>query len=402
MTSKPKSPKTVSTPSIQTKYVRFFFSFIVSCSSFVVHCTLAQLPNQALNWPTPFDSASVKKLGFRFNALGFVKNNEYFGPIADGYTLWAYQLNPQLTYQPAQGVLLAGGIFLQKNFGDPDFVQTIVPTFSIQFERRNWLYRFGTLDGATSHRLIEPLYNFERLLRARVENGLQVTHQTNRSFFDLWVSYPQNTLPGYTRQEQFWGGISGEWQVASGKWLTTNRNVEPHFSLTTPIQLTAFHEGGQNLAVTATVRTAINGAAAMSLSWQSAQKQAFMQGGRFDLYGTFYTETADASFSGTGFYPNLRLDMRPFSVLFSYWNGHTYRAEYGGDLYQSYSRFFGSSRIEPRRRLLIVRFLRDFDIADGLTATVRFEPHYDFGNGLFEHSEAVYLTYRFKTQIGRK
>ncbi len=365
-------------------------------SSLFTRHSFAQLPNQTLNWPLTADSASVKKLGFRLNALAFVKNNEYFGPIADGYTLFGYQLNPQLTYQPAPNVLLAGGVFVQKNFGEPDFVQRIVPTFTIQFQRRHWLYRFGTLDGATSHRLIEPLYNFERLLRARIENGLQVVHQTDRAFLDAWVSYPQNALPGYTRQEQFWGGISSEWQL--GKAV---RGSTFDFQLSTPVQLTAFHEGGQNLAIPATVRTALNGAAALSLSWKTTHKQAFVQGGRLDLYGTFYTETADQTFSGTGFYPNLRLDLRPFSVLFSYWNGHTYRAEYGGDLYQSYSRFFGSSRIEARRSLLIVRFLRDFEIADGLTATVRIEPHYDFGNGLFEHSEGVYLTYRFGTRLGR-
>lgn len=370
--------------------------FIIHCTVVVVHSASAQLPNQALSWPLTTDSSLVKKLDFRFNALGFVKNNEYFGPVADGYTLWGYQLNPQLTYQPTPGVLLAGGVFIQKNFGEPVFVQHVVPTFTIQFQCRNWLYRFGTLDGSTSHRLIEPLYNLERLLRARIENGLQIVHQTDRAFLDVWVSYPQNTLPGYTRQERFWGGISAEQTVQK----TVNRKLKTVF------QLTAFHEGGQNLAVPATVRTALNGAAALSIEWKTARRgiareQAFLQGGRFDLYGTFYIETADQTFSGTGFYPNLRLDMQPFSVLFSYWNGHTYRAEYGGDLYQSYSRMFGSSRIESRRSLLIVRFLRDFEIADGLTATVRFEPHYDFGNSLFEHSEGVYLTYRFKGVVGR-
>jgi hypothetical protein len=290
-------------------------------------------------------------------------------------------------------------VFVQKNFGEPDFIQRVVPTFTIQWQRQHWLYRFGTLDGATSHRLIEPLYNFERLLRARIENGLQVVHQTDRTFLDIWVSYPQNALPGYTRQEQFWGGVSSEWQLTK-----TVRGSGFDVRLTTPVQLTAFHEGGQNLAVPATVRTALNGAAALSVSWQrrgAAPTKAFLRGGRLDLYGTFYTETADQTFSGTGFYPNLRLDLQPFSVLFSYWNGHTYRANYGGDLYQSYSRFFGSSRIEPRRNLLIIRLLRDFEIADGLTATVRVEPHYDFGNGLFEHSEGVYLTYRFKAVMGR-
>ena len=372
--------------------VSYSLLFILHFSFFTLH-SFAQLPNQVLNWPLTADSASAKKLGFRFNSLGFVKNNEYFSPIADGYTLFGYQLNPQLTYQPAPTVLLAGGVFIQKNFGEPEFVQRVVPTFTIQFKRRNWLYRFGTLDGSTSHRLVEPLYNFERLLRARIENGLQVVHQTDRTFLDVWVSYPQNALPGYTRQEQFWSGISGEWQIGKDLHLTT-----ADLRLEIPVQLTVFHEGGQNLAVPATVRTAINGAAALSVSWQTARKQAFLRGGRLDLYGTFYTETADQMVGGAGFYPNIRFDLRPFSVLLSYWNGHTYRAEYGGDLYQSYSRFLGSSRIEPRRSLLIARFLRDVQLADGLTATVRFEPHYDFGNSLFEHSAGVYLTYRF----GRK
>ncbi|GAB3908265.1 hypothetical protein GCM10028803_43550 [Larkinella knui] len=231
--------------------------------------------------------------------------------------------------------------------------------------------------------MIEPLYNFERLLQQRIENGLQINHQTDRTFFDFWISYPQNTRPGYTRQEQFWGGISAEFSAI--------RN--PGFQFTIPIQFTAFHAGGQNINSPLPVRTALNAAASLSLLWQNTTS-GFFRSARLDAYAVGYSENAEKSYSGGAFYPNLTVRFRPATVLFSYWNGRNYRAEFGGDLYQNYTRRYNSTYQEANRQLLIMRFLKAIPITEGLWVTVRFEPHYDFGNKKFEHSEGVYISFQ--------
>jgi hypothetical protein len=347
---------------------------------FISHTVSAQLDNR------PFDQRfrldSTQKLSFRFTGLGFVRNNEFFGPIADGYTLFGYQLNPRIAYQPAPNVVLEAGVFFRSDFGQERITQ-IAPTFTVKFRHHNWNYLFGTLEGSVSHNLIEPLYNFERLLQQRIENGLQINHQTDRTFFDGWISYLQNTRPGYTRQEQFWGGISAEFSLL----------YSPDFRLSVPLQFTVFHAGGQNINSPLPVRTALNTAGSLRLTWQNAAS-GFLRSARLDTYVVGYSENAEKSYSGGAFYPNLTLQLKPLTVLVSYWRGNAYRAELGGDLYQSETRRYNSNYEERNRQLLMLRFLKDISIAHGLSVTVRFEPHYDFGNGKFEHSEGVYINFR--------
>ncbi|MFC5411225.1 hypothetical protein ACFPMF_18025 [Larkinella bovis] len=349
---------------------------------FISHINYAQLDNRKLEQRFAIDS--THQLRFRLTMLGFVKNNEYFGPIADGYTLFGYQLNPRVAYQPAPNVVLELGAFFRNDFGQERIAQ-IAPTFTVKFRHKNWNYLFGTLEGSVGHRLIEPLYQFERLLQNRLENGLQINHLTERTFFDGWVSYLRNTLPGYTRQEHFWGGFSFETRLA-GKLIDTG------WSVSVPIQLTVFHAGGQNINSPLPVRTALNAAGSLSLAWQNAGP-GFFRSVRLDSYVVGYTENAERSYTGGAFYPNLTVTLKPVTVLASYWHGNDYRAELGGDLYQSYSRRYQSTYQETQRQLLIVRFLKDIPIAEGLSVTIRFEPLYDFHSGHFEHSEGVYINF---------
>ncbi|GAB3917293.1 hypothetical protein [Larkinella terrae] len=350
---------------------------------FITHISCAQIDNR--NFEQRFRLDSNQKLSFRFACLGFAKNNEFFGPIADGYTLFGYQLNPRLAYQPAPHVVLEAGVYFKSDFGQERITQ-IAPTFTVKIRHKNWNYLFGTLEGSIHHRLVEPLYNFERLLQQRIENGLQINHQTDQTFFDFWVSYPKNTLPGYTRQEQFWGGVSFEQRIG-------NRKTETGWHLSIPLQLTVFHAGGQNIVSPLPVRTALNAAGSLSLTWQNPAN-SFFRSARLDTYVVGYSENAQKKYTGGGFYPNLTLNLRPVTVLVSYWNGNNYRAEYGGDLYQSYTRRFNSVYQEANRQLLILRFLKNIPITDGFSVTARFEPHYDMNNGKFEHSEGVYINFR--------
>ena len=119
------------------------------------------------------------KLYLDIGLLGFTKNNEYFNDIADGYTLFGYQFYPSLAYFPAENVRIDAGIYLQKDFGASGF-QTIAPTFSLKVKKGDWNIIFGNLDGGLNHRLIEPLYDFERVLNDRLETGLQAVVENEK------------------------------------------------------------------------------------------------------------------------------------------------------------------------------------------------------------------------------
>lgn len=343
---------------------------------------LAQIDNKTLEDSFALDSTFSKRLSFQFSTLHFVKNNEYFNEIADGYTLWGYQLNPKLAYQPTANVSLTGGVFLQHDFGKEGFSQAL-PTFTIKIKHHQWNYVIGTLDGSVGHRLIEPLYNFERLLKNRIENGLQVRKITEKQFFDFWISYPQTTGPGQDGQEMFWGGLSSD-------KLVYEKN---EFKIRWPFQFTGFHVGGQNLATPQPIRSAFHLNTGLSFDWQFSQN--FLKGMSFTPYFLVFNEIADQNKNGWALYPNATFYTKPFTIQLSYWQGKNYVADYGGDLYQSISRKFGNLNYkESNRNLLIFRFIRDIKVIDNLNVSIRFEPYFDLINKIFEHSEGIYVSYR--------
>ena len=79
------------------------------------------------------DSAAGQ-LRLSVHAFTFFKDNEYFNKIADGYTLFGTQLNPQLVYYPLKELRLEAGVFLWKDFGNPTLKQ-VRPTYRATWTR---------------------------------------------------------------------------------------------------------------------------------------------------------------------------------------------------------------------------------------------------------------------------
>jgi hypothetical protein len=78
----------------------------------------------------------------------------------------------------------------------------------------------------------------------------------------------------------------------------------------------------------------------------------------------------------------------------SYWLGREYIPIKGGALYSSVSStVHNSDHVEPRRELLIFRFLHNLTLTDAMTFSARFEPYYDLGNSKWEYSFGFYLNY---------
>src|SRR5580765_8127620 len=137
-------------------------------SFLVLGATLSygQLDNRVFEDRRNVEEIDSNKLFFGVNLLGFVKDNEYDqyrNPVITGYTLFGYQFSPTLSYHVTKNIRVDGGIYLQKDFGNSTF-STIAPIFSVKYQKKYFSVIFGNLDGSLNHRLIEPLYNFERVL----------------------------------------------------------------------------------------------------------------------------------------------------------------------------------------------------------------------------------------------
>ncbi|MTI21058.1 hypothetical protein E1176_08510 [Fulvivirga sp. RKSG066] len=330
----------------------------------------------------PLDSG---KLGFGVNTFGFNKNNEYFNKIADGYTLFGYQVNPYLSYQPLPNVRFDVGIFLQKDFGANGY-QSIEPTYRFKYIKHDVQLIFGTLEGSISHRLVEPLYDFEKVLIDRLENGIQLKLEKEKLFADLWVDWQKMIFKGDPDQEEVTGGLSLDYKILDNEKL----------ALSLPLQFVVYHKGGQIDDNPNPLQTYVNTAVGADLKLKLDGRLKAL---RFSNYYLFYQDFSSERLlpfeNGSGIYLNTTAET-DFNVelMLSYWKGHEFISIMGGQLYPSVSSTFKNpNHTEQERELLIMRFFHELKLAKNLSLTSRFEPFYDLGNSKFEFSHGFYLNY---------
>jgi hypothetical protein len=341
---------------------------------------------------TDEDSASIK---FGFEVFGYLRNNEFREDPVPGYTLFGYQFRPYFSYFPTGRIRLDAGGFFQKDFGEENFTD-IRPLVTIRYAVNNFSLIFGTLEGAMSHRLIEPLYNFENVIGRRIEDGLQLKYVSNKVFFDTWIEWINMIDFGEDALEEFNYGIS----------LDVRLFESPAFILDLPVQLLANHRGGEIDISTEPANTILNGAVGFGLEFP-LEKNGLLKSVRFDGYYGIYSSSDDPGdlpfLDGDGWFMNLTGKSDWFDVMFSYWHGNQFYAPFGGPLYQSV--FFideNTPETQDQRDLLFLRLLFQHDLSGAVNLAFRFEPVYDIGNGQFDHSEGLYLRYRTDFLLNRK
>lgn len=340
-----------------------------------------QLNNRAFEQRMRIDPADSSKLFLGINVLGFGKNNEYFNTIIEGYTLFGYQLNPYLSYNISKNVRLDVGMYAQKDFGNDAYTE-VKPTFSLKIRQNNFSFIFGTLEGSIHHRLIEPLYDFERVLNNRLENGIQMLWLKDDLFLDVWVDWQKMIYHNSTEPERFTAGVS------FNKTLFRSGN----FHIDLPIQVLASHQGGQIDVVDNEVITQYNGAAGLTLE---SDLTGFVNGMGLKSYVTgFKTNANNPVFEdGTGIFINPYINTKiGLTVMGSYWRGDRFLTIQGNQLYPSVSDNY-PSRVDEVREFFMLRLLYDVKVAEGLTLTARAEPFYDTYAQALEYSFGLYLNF---------
>ena len=340
------------------------------------------------------DSIEVKEpdagsLLVSMRAFVFFKDNEYFNKIVDGYTLYGTQLNPQLAYYPVKNLRLEGGVFLWKDFGNPQ-LQQVRPTFRATWTTGKQQIILGNIRPHLAHSYIEPMFNFERVMLNPLEEGIQTIFRGKRLFLDQWVDWQRQQYRYSNYQEEVAGGLSTSYRISpdNSPW-----------TVALPFQFTAIHHGGQIDTLDKPLQTAFNEAFGVEARYQFARR-ATVQAMRFNGYALGFQ---DYSFTagqfpykyGRGLYLNATLETRLADVMVSYWQGSRFISPLGGDLFQSASRTVSNPDFrDPRRNIVMLRLLRDFHIADAAVLSARVEPVYDLNAGLLDYSFGMYLNFR--------
>jgi len=361
--------------------VRFHFLLLMlvlgACPSF------GQLDNRVFEDRLSVEEADSGKVFLGMNTLGFFRNNEYFRTIIDGYTLYGYQIQPFLSYHLSKNIRIDAGGYFQKDFGNNKF-STTAPIFTIKWRKKEYSVIFGNLESSLNHRLIEPLFDFERVLINRLETGTQIQINRKDLFLDAWIDWQYMQYWRDPRQEQLVAGISLQKEV-----LKIGAG-----SLSIPFQILSRHQGGQLDVAGLPIQTLVNYAAGINWTqpYHGLVNRVTLNG--FYIYDKDITLTRQAYLDGDAFYFNGTVSTRyGLSVMASYWQGHEYMAIQGGGIYQAVS-VFDPTRIQPRPNLMIFRFLYDYKLDDNLSITLRYEPYFDLSFNTFQYSYGLYINYR--------
>jgi hypothetical protein len=346
----------------------------------------AQLPNEPFEFRRPVVAADSQQLRFGLYLMGFSKNNEYFNKIADGYTLFGFQAVPFLTYQATSRLRIDAGVFTRKDFGAGG-VSSLQPLFTIRYKQGPFNVLFGTLEGSLNHRLIEPIYCFERVMTDRLEEGVQLLVQEPRTFLDVWVNWERMIYRGSNAQEELSGGISLNQQLLENK----------NWQLNMPLQALAYHRGGQIDTNPAPLVTLVNATAGLSLSrkWEHGLLRSLSLAPYAVWFQDLSHQYQYPYQQGKGWYLNMSAATKHVEAMLSYWEGEGFIGAKSGALYQSVSSSFKHSEYtQEERKLLILRLFLQVPVARGLEVSARFEPFYDFNLQKAEFSHGLYLNYK--------
>ena len=341
-----------------------------------------------------FKPAERGELRISLNAFTFFKDNEYFNKIVDGYTLYGTQLNPQLVYYPTKDLRLEGGIFLWKDFGNP-VLQQVRPTFRATWTRGRQQIILGNIRPHLHHGYIEPMFNFERVMLNPLEEGIQFRYNGTRLTVDQWVDWQRQQYRFSNFQEEVAGGISSRYRISRD---------EARWQLAVPLQFTATHNGGQIDTLDKPLKTTFNEAFGLEAQrhWAGPTVQAVRLSGYVLGFQDYSFTKGQFPFKyGRALYLNAALETRYADVMLSYWQGSRFISPLGGDFYQSASRTVSNPDfVDRQRRLLFVRLMRDFRIADAAALTARVEPVFDFNTRVLDYSLAMYLNFRQEWLLG--
>jgi len=330
----------------------------------------------------------TNKLFLQIENINFIKNNEYSGEIIKGQTLLGFNLSPKFVYYPSSKIKIsAGGNFLSYYARENDVEASLLLSFQYKMHPK-LTFVLGNIYGTINHRLIDPLYNFERYLIKNIEDGIQFKWDSDRIFADLWLDWEQQIFQDDPFQEKFNVGLSTDFVLI---------NKENRYKLTLPFQNLFRHEGGQIDSYNGPLKTIFNNATGLNFSKSFNSKLIHNLN-----ISSFIVNYQDLSpnkeqmyIDGMASYSSLELTNSSIDLVIGYWYGEQFIAPSGNPIYETYSRtkFYVE---EPIRQLIVGKLNYQKNVFNGINLGFRYETFYDLLESNLEYSWTVMVVFNEK------
>jgi hypothetical protein len=328
-------------------------------------------------------AADSNSLSLRTDICGFFKNNEYFSPIAEGQTYPGIAMTAVLNYQHSNRFRAEAGAYAVK-FSGRKQLTGLQPFLSLQYSvSPSFHIVMGNLYKGVNHRLIEPLYQWERHFIANPESGLQLLWHSKRLFADIWIDWQRYIERNDPFPEMLTFGTSLAWQLCP---------PDAPFGLSIPAQLLIHHKGGQIDISDESMIVMGNMATGLCSRWNINSK--WLRGAGLDFYlAGYYDRYPDVSRpyrKGWGTYPVVHLNAAPFALMAGYWHGETYFAFQGEPLFGSFNPNEPEQQI-PVRHLLTVKFSFEKALYECVFIGAQIETYSDLQQGKTDYSFGIHL-----------
>ena len=319
------------------------------------------------------DSAALHLTIDNYN---FLWNNEFFGPIVEGYTLIGYNLQPALEYHFSPNIKAKAGVRLTKYSGLDKFTDCL-PVYSVTWHTDKLAVTMGTIDGASFHRLPEPIMFRERQLTNNYENGMQILYNTNRLFTDVWVDWQNFIFHGDNKKEQIFGGMSVGWKALQTDAL----------EIELPASFTIFHRGGQIDTDTTPMRLFYYVSGGARLTHHTS---GFVSGIGASSQVIGYKDNSPTPeslyHSGWGWLSDVSLMHGQSSLSVGYWLADGFITQQGNPMYMSLS--YDGATDQKRRSMLTAELNLAKEITNYFTAALTAVGYYDLKNSSFDYTYA--------------
>ena len=293
--------------------------------------------------------------------LNYFRNVEYTSDIDEGRTLFGYQFSPEISYQVAPGIQVSAGLFAQKDFGSDRFYE-LSPIYRLQYRTGAKTFRFGNLFGSMQHNLMEPLYDPERVIENRQENGFQFIWNRPNLYMDAWIDWQKMIYQNSGHPEEFTAGV-----IAEPKLIHTRST-----SLSFPIHMLAYHRGGEIDTSHQNTSSIFNFDYATKFIHRPAS--GFLDSIDFQVHLAYYEDisTVQENFiDGLGQMVSAAAYFKNMGIMLNYWDSHQFQAPGGDVLYQSIS--FKNAKLYSHhyRKLIMARLFYEKQLAENLNFLFR-------------------------------
>ncbi|MDA9110627.1 hypothetical protein N9J89_00080 [Bacteroidia bacterium] len=268
------------------------------------------------------DSSHIQ---FHFDNMSYFRNAEYLSRVDKGSTYIGFQAMPYVQYSFNDKAQIYGGINLRYDFGNPE-IRSIEPYFKFTYNdvlKHNIV--FGSLNGTLQHGMIEPLYDYEKVITDRFEQGLQITKPGKVLSYDMWIDWHDMIYYDDPKNERFVAGYN--------VYLNPINNEKNKLSLNA--QGITVHSAGEIDVNSSPNSVEYNFAYGLEYTHFFNEHTNLYLAGHAAFYEDRGNSKVHGIADGVGQLGVLRVTHKDYQFVLNYWDSHQYQGPWGEQLYHS-------------------------------------------------------------------